>query len=316
MNTSEARSTPSATTLNPTFSGHETFTFRYTWLKKGVDGILSNPSIFQTDDAIVELGVGKNMVASIRHWSLATGVLEDTERQSGERRRTIRVSDFGKKLLSDRGWDPYLEDDASLWLLHWSLVTNRERATTWYFAFNLLREPEFTRTSLFNELVRFAEESKWERLSKSTLESDIACFIRTYVSVKRGVTSTLEDSLDCPLTTLGLLHTDEKGERFRFNGRAKSSLPTAVFGYALADFWNTYKDSQNTLSVREIVHGPGSPGRAFRIDEDTVLGYLDNIADVSGGAFVFEDNALVRQVVRKNEIKPLAILTGYYRTHE
>ena len=316
MNTIEARRAPSSTPLNPTFSGHETFTFRYTWLKKGVDGIRGNPAIFQTDDAIVELGVGKNMVASIRYWSLATGVLEDTERQTGERRRTIRVSDFGKKLLSDRGWDPYLEDDASLWLLHWSLVTNRERATTWYFVFNILREPEFTRASLLNELNRVAEENKWERFSKSTLESDIACFIRTYVSVKRGVTSTLEDSLDCPLTTLGLLHTDEKGERFRFNGRAKASLPAAIFAYALADFWYTHKDTQNTLSVREIVHGTGSPGRAFRIDEDTVLSYLDNIANVSNGAFVFEDNALVRQVVRKNDIKPLSILTRYYRIHE
>ena len=134
--------------------------------------------------------------------------------------------------------------------------------------------------------------------------------------MKRGVTSTLEDTLDCPLTYLGLIQTDDKGERFRFNGRPKSSLPLAIFAYALADFWDRYKGPQNTLSVREIVHGPGSPGRAFRLDEDAILGYLDNLADVTNGALTFEDTALVRQVTRKANLKPISILNGYYRNNE
>ncbi|RYZ84432.1 MAG: DUF4007 family protein, partial [Proteobacteria bacterium] len=96
----------------------------------------------------------------------------------------------------------------------------------------------------------------------------------------------------------------------------KPSLPSAVFAFALADFWNRYRDSQNTLSVREIVHGMGSPGRAFRLDEDGVLSYLDAIADVTKGVLTFEDTSLVRQVVRHGNVKPLHILKGYYRDHE
>lgn len=49
-----------------TFSGHETFPFRYAWLKKGLDGLIKKPTLFTSEDAVIDLGVGKNMVRSIR----------------------------------------------------------------------------------------------------------------------------------------------------------------------------------------------------------------------------------------------------------
>ena len=45
-----------------TFSGHETFPFRYTWLKKAVDAVNDDSSIFTQESALSTLGVGKNMV--------------------------------------------------------------------------------------------------------------------------------------------------------------------------------------------------------------------------------------------------------------
>ena len=51
--------------IKPSFSGHETFPFRYTWLKKGVDAVRDDPSVFTSDRATITLGVGKNMVRSI-----------------------------------------------------------------------------------------------------------------------------------------------------------------------------------------------------------------------------------------------------------
>lgn len=50
------------------FSGHESFPFRHTWLTKGVTAFAKDPTIFSKDEAMVILGVGKNMVQSIRHW--------------------------------------------------------------------------------------------------------------------------------------------------------------------------------------------------------------------------------------------------------
>ncbi|MBG8553455.1 DUF4007 family protein [Hymenobacter sp. BT594] len=51
----------------PSFAGHQTFAMRSAWLKKGVDALLQDPAIFSAEGALVELGVGKNMVSAIRH---------------------------------------------------------------------------------------------------------------------------------------------------------------------------------------------------------------------------------------------------------
>ena len=68
---------------NPSFSGHQTFPFRYTWLKKGVDAV-TEPTIFSSENASVTLGVGKNMVASIKHWCQASGLIKADTPQRGQ----------------------------------------------------------------------------------------------------------------------------------------------------------------------------------------------------------------------------------------
>jgi hypothetical protein len=93
------------------FSGHETFPFRYGWLRKAVIGAEVHAQYFSQPAALVLLGVGKNMVQSIRYWGTATQVLDDLGRGA------VQPSPLGQALLSD--WDPYLEDVGSLWLVHW-----------------------------------------------------------------------------------------------------------------------------------------------------------------------------------------------------
>ena len=111
-----------------TFSGHEKFQCRQLWLKKGYDYIKSGKS-FNDDDSVIELGVGKNMVSSIRQLLKAFGI---TDLQD-------QITDLGSLLLDDDGYDPFLEDDATLWLLHYHLVKNAY-ASTFYLVFNEFRK--------------------------------------------------------------------------------------------------------------------------------------------------------------------------------
>ena len=65
------------------FSGHETFPLRQMWLKKtcsyaAPDGSIDK-SVFSNDEAIAKFGVGKNMVASIKHWALACEVMREED---------------------------------------------------------------------------------------------------------------------------------------------------------------------------------------------------------------------------------------------
>src|SRR5262249_24097803 len=103
------------------FARHETFHPRFGWIKKGFAAVAEDGDIFLRDDAHIRLGVGKNMAASIRYWCSAFKVTESLLTNEG-RSRSSRPSQFGELLLSGNGWDEFLEDAASLWLLHWNLL--------------------------------------------------------------------------------------------------------------------------------------------------------------------------------------------------
>ncbi len=62
---------------NLKFSGHETFIARGFWPKKGYDYINQNYQ-FNDPEAVVRLGVGKNMVNSIQFWTNALGIYDNT----------------------------------------------------------------------------------------------------------------------------------------------------------------------------------------------------------------------------------------------
>ena len=55
------------------FSGHESFFCRPLWLKKAFDAMCESVD-FTSPNAVAYLGVGKNMVSSIRFWSRAIGL--------------------------------------------------------------------------------------------------------------------------------------------------------------------------------------------------------------------------------------------------
>ena len=153
--------TPTPYLTNPSFSGHQTFPFRYTWLKKGVDAVTEDPTVFSSEDASVTLGVGKNMVSSIRHWCSVARAYQNGQRY--ERGRLTSHSNSAKPFLLKTKFDPYLDDPATLWLIHWQISTNINQATAWYWAFNILRENQFTSDTFKKELY------EWTRQQKETM---------------------------------------------------------------------------------------------------------------------------------------------------
>ena len=118
--------------------------------------------------------------------------------------------------------------------------------------------------------------------------------------------------MECPLATLGLISEVESDRRYRFHNGDKPSLPLASFCYALLENWERRHPGQETLSLREIVHGEASPGRVFRLDEDAALAYLDDLEELTEGRLRFQDTAMVRQVVRRGAITGREVLDDYY----
>lgn len=298
--------------MTASFSGHESFPFRNTWLTKGVSYCAQDPGIFVREDAMVTLGVGKNMVQSMRHWCLATRMLEEDPDNKNNRVRHLRATDIGEKLfLADGGWDPYLEDTATLWLIHWLLATNGEKATTWYYAFNVLNRPDFTRRALEQSVVGFAGRMPKVRASQDTLRRDVDIFIRTYVGARPSSDKMVEDSLDCPLVELGLIYENASEGQLAFARGPKDTLPDEVMIYAISDYAS--RRSNRTISFEELAYGPMGPGRVFRLDEASLAERLDSLAEITKGIWQFRESAGYKQVLLSGEIDPVAMLGEYYR---
>jgi len=283
------------------FAGHETFAFRYGWLKKAVDCLAGDRDIFSKDEAIVALGVGKNMVKSIKHWALATQIFEGGK-------EGLRVSSLGKRLFNR--WDPYLEDPASLWLIHWLLATNPSNAALWYLTFNKYPRPDFTK----NQLLEFTLEltSKYDiKVLKSTVGRDIDCFIRTYLPTK-GAKNHLEETFSCPLNELSIISQLCDGESYQFNVGFKYSLPEHIAGYALLNYIADTQNSRKTISVSDCLYGEGSPGQVFKLDENSLVEYIEVLQKITADAIELDETAGLKQIYCKEEYPPEELLNSYY----
>lgn len=305
--------TPSAISPGyvPHFSGHETFPLRQMWLKKAFDCARSDwtvpKSAFSDESAIAEFGVGKNMVASIKHWALACDVLRE------ETHDAFAVSPLARQIFGDDGLDPYSENPTTAWLVHWWLAGKGNRATTWYWLFNHVTAPTFSREDLDAPLTEFARKLyPKHRLSNSTLSRDIETCLRSYAP--SGADGSPEDYAEPVLGELGLLHEERKGH-FSFRRGPKSTLHDGLFAYALIDYWDASAPAISSLAFEAISYGNGSPGRVFKLDEDSVAERLFALEEITGGALSWTDTAGLRQVMRKgpgSEALPLRLIEKAY----
>jgi hypothetical protein len=297
----------------PSFAGHQTFPFRYTWPKKALDAVADDGRIFGRDDAMVRFGVGKNMVASMRHWALVLGVIEEDPATANNRGRVLRATAFGNDLLGDEGWDPFLEDPGTLWLLHWRLASQPETATTWWWIFNQYPDLQFTRRELQVQLERFVAQRSWDRVSTASLKRDVDCFILTYARSRHSDVAR-EDALDCPLVELGLLAQDPLTQSYRLTRQDRPTLPLGVFGYALLTYVQRGNAIPGSISVEDVAFGCGSPGRVFRMSEDDLLRRIESLERLTRGAVTLDETAGLKQLFIHRASDPRRLLREHYYT--
>jgi len=283
-----------------TFSGHESFPCRQLWLKKGYD-FISQGGKFSDDDAIVRLGVGKNMVTSIQFWMRSFGLLTDSS----------ELTPIANFVLGEDGKDPFLEDIGTLWLLHYLLVSTG-RATIYQLAFNEFRKQrvEFTREQLTNYLNRKCGDVGYA-LSPRTLRSDVDVFIRTYLS-PLGKSHTVEDDLFSLLIDFDLIQGIARskmdgGTVYRIESKDRETLPTQVVLFALLE-----QNPGQSISFSRLMADPNNVGSAFALNRDG----LQRHAEAIGGALAnatFTDDAGIKELQFVERPDPFTVLEHYYQ---
>ena len=315
MSTLEIQKPAAAQTFR--FSGHETFPCRYTWLPKAVRNLRENPALFANEDeAMVRLGVGKNMVRAIRFWADASEVTMPSLKQG------VFVSEFGNAVFGPASHDEFLEDIKTLWLIHWKFSTSvTEPLFAWHYLLNFWHRREFTRSEA---LAAFTQEAQrlGKKLSAVTLEHHFTTFLHTYVPTRSRKGEVLEDNLDCPLVELELLQN--VGERptadsnrhepiYAVRVEDKPAISPDLFAYCLDDFWNKSHSQEKTLSFRDIAVAEGSPGQVLKLPEHAIRERLESIEKDSAGKFLYQESAAFQQVIRAERCPPLQLLKKIYR---
>lgn len=258
---------------------------------------------------MVKLGVGKNMVRSIKFWLQAFGIAENIGRTQ-EMAPTL----FGESIFGKKGLDPYLETNKTLWLLHWKIASIRnEPLFAWHFLLNEWAEPTFSKTEIVREFT--LESERLDRpLSDFTKEQHFDIFLHSYLGGRsKRQNDVLEDTLDCPLAELSLISS--AGERmlgtsgrkepiYEFNQEAKPEISEAMFIFCLYDFWQSHRQQENTLSFREISSIHGSIGQVFKLSEPDIRNRLESLSTAAKRYFDYMASAAIPRITRKTLIAP------------
>lgn len=276
----------------PIFSGHETFSCKLHWLKRGYEFVV-NEYNFNDEEAVVHLGVGKNMVASIKYYMKAFGLLD----QDGD------LEDIAHKLFnSENGLDPFLEDIGSLYLLHF-LIVNTNHATAYKITFvdyhsqrNII---EKNKLQNFIKHLCFDNAGYQNIYNENTVKKDINVLIHNYYNKS---ISNIEDS-NTIFAQLNLIRETEEGT-FVFNYENKTNVPPKIFLYALL---HSFHDN-NSISFEMMK----DLALIFCLTNNDLLNIIKQLCIDYSGILVFSDVAGIKELQIKGELSKDEVLKNYY----
>lgn len=276
------------------FSGHESFPCKSMWLKKGYD-YLVNDNMFTDPDAVVKLGVGKNMVQSIRFWLKAFGLSKDDE-----------VTDIAKYLFDDKnGKDPYAEDNFTLWILHYLLVMTNFSSIYHLVFIDLQREKkEFDKKQLLSFIKRKCNVPEQKNVfNENTVNKDIRVFLQNYLSPTNPKTNEEYANL---LLELGLLRENEG--KYSFNEISMGQINPLIILFALVHIAGEDKTiSFDKLQELSLV---------FCIPISSFLIIVRSLSEKYSKEINYTDNSGIRNVQFLKKINIFEVLNRYYNNDE
>ncbi len=286
------------------FRAHETFYIRKNWLSKGLKYVDGRPALFssKTENPMDILGIGSNMVKSLRYWLVATGLTAECHSKD---RRGQYLTPFGELV---KKYDPYTEELGTLWMLHYHLVKQPDVATSWFFFFNHFSLSEFTKDDFVNTLTNYARLAGVELPIRSS-EDDFNCIINTYLPRYKSSPGKdqPENNMECPLSELGLVDIQSRsGKTFKKSTPIAKAIPTLV---ALAVLMDNAAERKE-IPLAEIKNNEGNLGKAFNLDVITLMSVLNTIEN-AGYIQIIRTSGL--DVVRLNaEMSCIECLEKYY----
>ncbi len=278
-----------------TFSGHETFACKSLWLKKGYDFVKEGHS-FNDEDAVVVLGVGKNMVSSIRYWLRAFGLINPEN-------KTTLLADFIFDI--EKGCDPFVEDVQTLWLLHWNLIYTNYATIYRQIFLNFHKErKEFSKANIFAFLKRKNLDKAFSGMvwNDNTINKDISMLVRMYVSPNTDV----YEDYSAILLDLNLIKRISK-DLYEFNYVTKAKINPLIFFYAV----HIISGGAQVVEFDKMLE----LSLAFCLTQSELYDLFDQLTTTNSN-ITFDNSAGEQLFAVKQDFDGFEILKMYYKSEE
>ena len=235
------------------FSGHEKFDCKVDWLSKYLN---YDKELIVSDESIMNLGLGANMIKSLKYWVSLFEV--------------DKLKEFLKK-------DIFFESLNTLWLMHYNLVKNGSIYNLFFNRMNLYR---FNKEDIFEFLVKFVKENNI-KVSENTLKNDIDVFVRLYGDFFKE------------LNIISKHHSF-----YKLNIKNKNEISDKLFLYFLADFIEL-NSAKNSISLFTLTNSKFSLQKTLVMSESALMDKLYRLKDISGGIFIYNESAVLREIYFK-----------------
>jgi len=288
------------------FGRHETFPLRYSWLTKGLHALVNDKEVFTSENATVTLGVGKNMVNAIRYWLLAARFIK------AEKDKGYLATELGQLILDKKGYDPYLEDEATIWLVHWLITSNAKMATSCFWFFNNFHKAEFQTEQALTAIKDFVKHNVSAKTSQKTIQNDLTVILRMYAGAKVSSRITLEDLLDSPLSSLNLIQRSSANS-FSSMVNEQDTLPVSILGFAIHELM--IERAVTEIPIEELLfskNGFAAPGAIFRLTENALVNKLEKLVMLAPDVFVLRETGGIHQLYLIKEIESDLFLKMHY----
>lgn len=286
-------------TVKYSFSGHESFPCKTLWLKKGYDFVKEQKD-FNKPEAVVDLGVGKNMVTSIRYWYKAFGLSKDID--------TNWLADYIFDTMT--GKDPYVEDLGTLWILHFLLVYTGEASIyNMFFSEFQIERRVFNREQVISFIKRkMIEGGKGNLYNENTVKKDVGVLLQNYCLPQNSQSNedytTLLMDLDL-LRQADKTDKDDKKVYYYFNVDGKRQVIPEIFLFALLTVKNK---SDNTIPYETLYE----LGLMFCMDNLEVINMLKLLSETYFDSLTYSDVAGIRQLQFTKQMDAKQVLDKYY----
>lgn len=238
---------------------HESFSIREGWLAKGIKNIKENNKTFSSAESTDILGIGTNMVKSLRYWMSATCLAKEENRET-------TLTEFGE--LIDK-YDSYLEDIFSCWLIHIKMMLNIDDAYIYNLFFNKCGKKSFSKRDIYEQLASNLKNEKLE-YNENILQDEVSMIIKTYAIDEK--IDNPENNFISPLSELNLIKKIDR-DTYERNKPDYRNLNYLIVFYLIEQLL----DNKDYISIDELLKLDNSPAKLLNLDKNLINEYLDEM---------------------------------------